>query len=168
MMETMRYFFYKKRAFLYLGLALGLSVLFWSVTQKKEAMQLFFLFFTQIWFLRLSDDLSDYEKDLAMGKMQLQKEKLTALLLIFALGFMGLNLFFFKIAGLIGMGLLLLIQLKERASIFAPLIAPISGIYYMGNLMSLIEMGWKEVLFLFALFLISVGFGIRKRKKDDL
>lgn len=167
-METMRYFFYKKRVFLYLGLSLGLSVLFWAITQKKEAMRLFLLFFTQIWFLRLSDDLSDYEKDLAMGKLQLQKEKLTALFLIFALAFMGLNLFFFKSAGLIGMGLLLFIHLKEKSCIFPPLIAPITGIYYMGNLMPLMEMGWKEGLFLFALFLISVGFGMRKRKKDDL
>ena len=146
-MELIRYFFYKKRLFIYIGFSLVLALLFTYFAKETEALRLFFLFLIELWFLRFTDDWTDYEKDIVM--------------------FLGLNLLFFGICGLFSLGILLLIFYKETLTCIPPIIGLVSGIYYMSLTVPLREIGLEEGLFLMVLLFSSVGFGIRKRKKYD-
>ena len=96
-MEVIRYFFYKKRLFIYIGFSLGLALIFTYFTKETETLRLFFLFLIELWFLRFTDDWTDYEKDIALGKIQLRKEMLRVLIILFAVLFLGLNLLFFGV-----------------------------------------------------------------------
>ena len=162
-----RYFFYKKRLFIYIGFSLGLALFFTYFAKETEALRLFFLFLIEFWFLRFTDDWTDYEKDIALGKIQLKKEMLRVLIILFAVLFLGLNLLFFGVCGLFSLGILLLIFYKETLTFIPPIIVLVSGIYYMSLTVPLREIGWEEGLFLMVLLGFSVGFGIRKRKKYD-
>lgn len=162
-----RYFFHKRRLLLYSVLSLGLAAFFVCLTGEKEDMKLFFLFFTELWFLRLTDDRTDYEKDLVLGKMQLKKGQLRTLIVLFAALFLCLNLLFFGSGGIFGAGLLILISLKDKSVYLPTLIGFVSGVYYIGQTIPLKETGWKEGLFLLALFCFSIGYGMRKRERDD-
>ena len=166
-MELIRYFFYKKRLFIYIGFSLVLALIFTYFTKETEALQLFFLFLIELWFLRFTDDWTDYEKDIALGKIQLRKEMLRVFIILFAVLFLGLNLLFFGICGLFSLGILLLIFYKETLTCISPIIGLVSGIYYMSLTVPLKEIGLEEGLFLMVLLVFSVGFGIRKRKKYD-
>ena len=166
-MELIRYFFYKKRLFIYIGFSLVLALLFTYFAKETEALRLFFLFLIELWFLRFTDDWTDYEKDIALGKIQLKKEMLRVLIILFAVLFLGLNLLFFGICGLFSLGILLLIFYKETLTFIPPIIGLVSGIYYMSLTVPLKEIGLEEGLFLMVLLVFSVGFGIRKRKKYD-
>ena len=166
-MEVIRYFFYKKRLFIYIGFSLVLALLFTYFAKETEALRLFFLFLIEFWFLRFTDDWTDYEKDIALGKIQLKKEMLRVLIILFAVLFLGLNLLFFGIYGLFSLGILLLIFYKETLTCIQTIIGIVSGIYYMSLTVPLKEIGLEEGLFLIALLGFSVGFGIRKRKKYD-
>ena len=166
-MEVIRYFFYKKRLFIYIGFSLVLALIFTYFAKETEALRLFFLFLIEFWFLRFTDDWTDYEKDIALGKIQLRKERLRVLILIFALLFLGLNLLFFGICGLFRLCMRVLIFYKETLTCIRPIIGLVSGIYYMSLTVPLREIDWEEGLFLIILLVFSVGFGIRKRKKYD-
>ena len=158
-----RYFFYKKRLFIYIGFSLGLALIFTYFAKETEALRLFFLFLIELWFLRFTDDWTDYEKDIALGKIQLRKEMLRLFIILFAVLFLGLNLLFFGVCGLFSLGILLLIFYKETLTFIPPIIVLVSGIYYMSLTVPLREIG----LFLMVLLVFSVRFGIRKRGKYD-
>ena len=162
-----RYFFYKKRLFIYIGFSLGLALIFTYFTKETETLRLFFLFLIEFWFLRFTDDWTDYEKDIALGKIQLRKEMLRLFIILFAVLFLGLNLLFFGVCGLFSLGILLLIFYKETLTFIPPIIVLVSGIYYMSLTVPLREIGLEEGLFLMVLLFSSVGFGIRKRGKYD-
>ncbi len=153
--------------FIYIGFSLGLALLFTYFAKETEALRLFFLFLIELWFLRFTDDWTDYEKDTALGKIQLKKEMLRVLIILFAVLFLGLNLLFFGICGLFSLGILLLIFYKETLTCIPQIIGFVSGIYYMSLTVPLKEIGLEEGLFLMVLLVFSVGFGIRKRKKYD-
>ena len=87
--------------------------------------------------------------------------------MIFAVLFLGLNLLFFGVFGLLSLGILLLIFYKETLTCIPPIIGLVSGIYYMSLTVPLKEIGLEEGLFLMVLLGFSGGFGIRKRKKYD-
>ena len=144
-----------------------MALLFAYFVNETEALRLFFLFLIEFWFLRFTDDWTDYEKDIAQGKIQLKKEMLRVLIILFAVLFLGLNLLFFGICGLFSLGILLLIFYKETLTCIPPIIGLVSGIYYMSLIIPLREIGLEEGLFLMVLLGFSVGFGIRKRKKYD-
>ena len=162
-----RYFFYKKRLFIYIGFSFGLALIFTYFTKETETLRLFFLFLIELWFLRFTDDWTDYEKDTALGKIQLRKEMLRVLIILFAVLFLGLNLLFFRVFGLFSLGILLMIFYKETLTFIPPIIGLVSVIYYMSLTVPLKEIGLEEGLFLIILLGFSVGFGIRKRKKYD-
>ena len=144
-----------------------MALLFAYFAKETKALRLFFLFLIELWFLRFTDDWTDYEKDIALGKIQLRKEMLRALIIIFAALFLGVNFLFFGVFGLFSLGILLLIFYKETLTCIPPIIGLVSGIYYMSLTVPLREIGWEEGLFLMVLLVFSVGFGIRKKKKYD-
>ena len=166
-MEVIRYFLYKKRLFIYSVTSLILALVFVSFTGEIKELRLFFLFFTELFFIRFMDDSADYEKDVKTGKMQLSKKALRILIILTAPLFLVLNLLYFDIAGLCSMGIIFLIIIKEASPFIPALIAPVSGIYYIYFAVSVEESGIKEGMFLAALICCSVWFSLGKRRKDD-
>ncbi len=166
-MEVIRYFLYKKRLFIYSVTSLILALVFVSFTGEIKELRLFFLFFTELFFIRFMDDGADYEKDAKIGKMQLSKKALRILIILTALLFVVLNLLHFGIAGLCSVGIIFLIIIKEASPVIPALIAPVSGIYYIYFAVSVEESGIKEGMFLAALICCSVWFSLGKRRKDD-
>lgn len=166
-MEVIRYFLYKKRLFIYSLASLILALVFVSFTGEIKELRLFFLFFTELFFIRFMDDNADYEKDAKTGKMQLSKKALRILIILTALLFMVLNLLYFGIAGLFSVGIIFLIIIKEASPFIPALIAPVSGIYYIYFAVSVEESGIKEGMFLAVLICFSLWFSLRKRRKDD-
>ena len=166
-MEVIRYFLYKKRLFIYSLASLILALFFVSFTGEMKSLELFFLFFTELFFIRFMDDSADYEKDARSGKMQLSKKALRILIVLTAPLFMVLNLLYFGIGGLCSVGIIFLIIIKEALPFISALIAPASGIYYIYFAVSAEESGLKEGVFLAALICFSVWFSAKKRRKDD-
>lgn len=166
-MEVIRYFLYKKRLFIYSLASLILALVFVSFTGEIKELRLFFLFFTELFFIRFMDDSADYEKDAKTGKMQLSKKALRILIILTAPLFLVLNLLYFGIAGLCSMGIIFLIIIKEALPFIPVLIAPVSGIYYIYFAVSVEESGIKEGMFLAVLICFSIWFSLRKRRKDD-
>lgn len=166
-MEVIRYFLYKKRLFIYSLASLILALVFVSFTGEIKELRLFFLFFTELFFIRFMDDSADYEKDAKIGKMQLSKKALRILIILTALLFVVLNLLHFGIAGLCSVGIIFLIIIKEASPVIPALIAPVSGIYYIYFAVSVEESGIKEGMFLAVLICFSLWFSLRKRRKDD-
>ena len=166
-MEVISYFLYKKRLFIYSFASLMLALVFVYFTEEMKALRLFFLFFTELFFIRFMDDSADYEKDAKIGKMQLSKKALRILIILTALLFVVLNLLYFGIAGLCSAGIIFLIIIKEASPVIPVLIAPVSGIYYIYFAVSVKESGLKEEMFLAVLICFSLWFSLRKRRKDD-
>ena len=166
-MEVISYFLYKKRLFIYSFASLMLALVFVYFTEEMKALRLFFLFFTELFFIRFMDDSADYEKDAKIGKMQLSKKALRILIILTALLFVVLNLLYFGIAGLCSAGIIFLIIIKEASPVIPVLIAPVSGIYYIYFAVSVEESGIKEGMFLAVLICFSLWFSLRKRRKDD-
>ena len=166
-MEVIRYFLYKKRLFIYSLASLILALVFVSFTGEIKELRLFFLFFTELFFIRFMDDSADYEKDEKTGKMQLSKKALRILIILTALLLVVLNLLCFGIGGLCSVGIIFLIIIKEASPFIPALIAPVSGIYYIYFAVSVEESGIKEGMFLAALICFSVWFSLGKRRKDD-
>ena len=166
-MEVIRYFLYKKRLFIYSLASLILGIVFVSFTGEIKELRLFFLFFTELFFIRFMDDSADYEKDEKTGKMQLSKKALRILIILTAPLFLVLNLLYFDIGGLCSVGIIFLIIIKEASPFIPALIAPVSGIYYIYFAVSVEESGIKEGVFLAALICFSVWFSLGKRRKDD-
>ena len=166
-MEVIRYFLYKKRLFIYSLASLILALVFVSFTGEIKELRLFFIFFTELFFIRFMDDSADYEKDAKTGKMQLSKKALRILIILTVLLFVVLNLLYFDIGGLCSVGIIFLIIIKEASPVIPALIAPVSGIYYIYFAVSVEESGIKEGIFLAALICFSVWFSLRKRRKDD-
>ena len=166
-MEVIRYFLYKKRLFIYSLASLILGIVFVSFTGEIKELRLFFLFFTELFFIRFMDDSADYEKDEKTGKMQLSKKALRILIILTAPLFLVLNLLYFDIGGLCSVGIIFLIIIKEASPFIPALIAPVSGIYYIYFAVSVEESGIKEGMFLAALICFSVWFSLGKRRKDD-
>lgn len=166
-MEVLDYFLYKKRLLIYLVLAFVLALPFVFLIGLREGLGVFILIFTELWFLRLTDDRSDYEKDRALRKKQLSRTKLQNLIILCASLYMTLNILFVGYYGFWALGLLILILVKERSALLPPLIGPASGVYYLSSFISFESMGWKEGLFLALIFGMSIGYAKVKRKKDD-
>ena len=166
-MEVIRYFLYKKRLFIYSLASLILGIVFVSFTGEIKELRLFFLFFTELFFIRFMDDSADYEKDEKTGKMQLSKKALRILIILTAPLFLVLNLLYFDIGGLCSVGIIFLIIIKEASPVIPALIAPVSGIYYIYFTVSVEKSGIKEGMFLAALICFSIWFSARKRRKDD-
>ena len=166
-MEVIRYFLYKKRLFIYSLASLILAFVFVSFTGEIKELRLFFLFFTELFFIRFMDDSADYEKDVKTGKMQLSKKALRILIILTVPLFLVLNLLSFGIGGLCSVGIIFLIIIKEALPVIPALIAPVSGIYYIYFAVSVEESGIKEGMFLAALICFSVWFSLGKRRKDD-
>ena len=166
-MELIRYFLYKKRLFIYSFASLILALVFVSFTGEIKELRLFFLFFTEMFFIRFMDDSADYEKDAKTGKMQLSKKALRILIILTVPLFLVLNTLYFGIGGLCSVGIIFLIIIKEASPFIPALIAPVSGIYYIYFAVSVEESGIKEGLFLIALICFSVWFSLGKRRKDD-
>ena len=166
-MEVIRYFLYKKRLFIYSLASLILALVFVSFTGEIKELKLFFLFFTELFFIRFMDDSADYEKDAKTGKMQLSKKTLRILIVLTAPLFLVLNLLYFGIGGLCSVGIIFLIIIKEASPVIPALIAPVSGIYYIDFAVSAGKSDIKEGMFLAALICFSVWFSLRKRRKDD-
>ena len=166
-MEVIRYFLYKKRLFIYSLASLILALIFVSFTGEIKELRLFFLFFTELFFIRFMDDSADYEKDAKTGKMQLSKKALRILIILTAPLFLVLNLLYFDIGGLCSAGIIFLIIIKEASPVIPALIAPVSGIYYIYFAVSVEESGIKEGMFLAVLICFSLWFSLRKRRKDD-
>ena len=166
-MEVIRYFLYKKRLFIYSLASLILAFVFVSFTGEIKELRLFFLFFTELFFIRFMDDSTDYEKDAKTGKMQLSKKALRILIILTDTLFLVLNLLCFGIGGLCSVGIIFLIIIKEASPVIPALIAPVSGIYYIYFTVSVEKSGIKEGMFLAALICFSVWFSLRKRRKDD-
>ena len=166
-MEVIRYFLYKKRLFIYSLASLILALVFVYFTEEMKALRLFFLFFTELFFIRFMDDSADYEKDARSGKMQLSKKALSILVILTVLLFMVLNLLYFGIGGLCSAGIIFLIIIKEALPFIPALIAPVSGIYYIYFAVSAEKSGIKEGVFLAVLICFSVWFSVKKRRKDD-
>ena len=166
-MEVIRYFLYKKRLFIYSLASLILALVFVSFTGEIKELRLFFLFFTELFFIRFMDDSADYEKDAKIGKMQLSKKALRILIILTALLFVVLNLLYFGIGGLCSVGIIFLIIIKEASPVIPALIAPVSGIYYIYFAVSVEKSGIKEGMILAALICFSAWFSLGKRRKDD-
>ena len=166
-MEVIRYFLYKKRLFIYSFASLILALVFVYFTGEMKSLRLFFLFFTELFFIRFVDDSADYEKDAKSGKMQLSKKELRILIILTSLLFLVLNLLYFGIGGLFSVGIIFLIIIKEASPFIPALIAPVSGIYYIYFAVSVEESGIKEGVFLAVLICFSLWFSLRKRRKDD-
>ena len=166
-MEVIRYFLYKKRLFIYSLVSLILALVFVSFTGEIKELRLFFLFFTELFFIRFMDDSADYEKDAKTGKMQLRMKALRILIILTAPLFLVLNLLYFGIAGLCSVGIIFLIIIKEASPVISALIAPVSGIYYIYFAVSARKSGLKEGVLLAALICFSVWFSLGKRRKDD-
>ena len=166
-MEVIRYFLYKKRLFIYSLASLILAFVFVSFTGEIKELRLFFLFFTELFFIRFMDDSADYEKDVKTGKMQLSKKTLRILIILTAPLFLVFNLLYLGIGGLCSVGIIFLIIIKEASPFIPALIAPVSGIYYIYFAVSVEESGIKEGVFLAALICFSVWFSAKKRRKDD-
>lgn len=166
-MEVIRYFLYKKRLFIYSLASLILALVFVSFTGEIKELRLFFLFFTELFFIRFMDDSADYEKDEKTGKIQLSKKALRILIILTAPLFLVLNLLYFDIGGLCSVGIIFLIIIKEASPFIPALIAPVSGIYYIYFAVSVEESGIKEGMFLAALICFSIWFSLGKRRKDD-
>ena len=166
-MEVIRYFLYKKRLFIYSLASLMLALVFVSFTGEIKELRLFFLFFTELFFIRFMDDSADYEKDAKTGKMQLSKKSLRILIILTVPLFLVLNLLCFGIGGLCSVGIIFLIIIKEASPVIPALIAPVSGIYYIYFAVSVEESGIKEEMFLAVLICFSLWFSLRKRRKDD-
>ena len=166
-MEVIRYFLYKKRLFIYSLASLILALVFVSFTGEIKELRLFFLFFTELFFIRFMDDSADYEKDAKIGKMQLSKKALRILIILTALLLVVLNLLCFGIGGLCSVGIIFLVIIKEASPVIPALIAPVSGIYYIYFAVSVEESGIKEGMFLAVLICFSLWFSLRKRRKDD-
>ena len=166
-MEVIRYFLYKKRLFIYSFASLMLALVFVYFTGEMKLLRLFFIFFTELFFIRFMDDSADYEKDEKTGKMQLSKKALRILIILTDTLFLVLNLLCFGIGGLCSVGIIFLIIIKEASPVIPALIAPVSGIYYIYFTVSVEESGIKEGMFLAALICFSVWFSLRKRRKDD-
>ena len=144
-----------------------LALVFVYFTGEMKLLRLFFIFFTELFFIRFMDDSADYEKDEKTGKMQLSKKALRILIILTALLFMVLNLLYFGIGGLCSVGIIFLIIIKEASPFIPALIAPVSGIYYIYFAVSVEESGIKEGMFLAVLICFSLWFSLRKRRKDD-
>lgn len=166
-MEVISYFLYKKRLFIYSFASLMLALVFVYFTEEMKALRLFFLFFTELFFIRFMDDSADYEKDAKIGKMQLSKKALRILIILTALLFVVLNLLYFGIVGLCSAGIIFLIIIKEASPVIPVLIAPVSGIYYIYFAVSARKSGIKEGIFLAVLICFSAWFSLGKRRKDD-
>ena len=166
-MEVIRYFLYKKRLFIYSLASLILALVFVSFTGEIKELRLFFLFFTELFFIRFMDDSADYEKDAKTGKMQLSKKALRILIILTVPLFLVLNFLYFGIGGLCSVGIIFLIIIKEASPFIPALIAPVSGIYYIYFAVSVEESGIKEGMFLAVLICFSLWFSLRKRRKDD-
>lgn len=166
-MEVIRYFLYKKRLFIYSFASLILALVFVSFTGEIKELRLFFLFFTEMFFIRFMDDSADYEKDAKTGKMQLSKKALRILIILTVPLFLVLNFLYFGIGGLCSVGIIFLIIIKEASPFIPALIAPVSGIYYIYFAVSVEESGIKEGMFLAVLICFSLWFSLRKRRKDD-
>jgi hypothetical protein len=166
-MEVIRYFLYKKRLFIYSLASLILALVFVSFTGEIKELRLFFIFFTELFFIRFMDDSADYEKDAKIGKMQLSKKALRILIILTALLLVVLNLLCFGIGGLCSVGIIFLIIIKEASPVIPALIAPVSGIYYIYFAVSAEKSGIKEGMFLAVLICFSAWFSLRKRRKDD-
>ena len=166
-MEVIRYFLYKKRLFIYSLASLILALVFMSFTGEIKELRLFFIFFTELFFIRFMDDSADYEKDAKIGKMQLSKKALRILIILTALLLVVLNLLCFGIGGLCSVGIIFLIIIKEASPVIPALIAPVSGIYYIYFAVSAEKSGIKEGMFLAVLICFSAWFSLRKRRKDD-
>ena len=166
-MEVIRYFLYKKRLFIYSFASLILALVFVSFTGEIKELRLFFLFFTELFFIRFMDDSADYEKDAKTGKMQLSMKVLRILIILTVPLFLVLNLLYFGIGGLCSAGIIFLIIIKEASPVIPVLIAPVSGIYYIYFAVSARKSGIKEGVFLAALICFSVWFSLGKRRKDD-
>ena len=166
-MEVIRYFLYKKRLFIYSFASIILALVFVSFTGEIKELRLFFIFFTELFFIRFMDDSADYEKDAKIGKMQLSKKALRILIILTALLLVVLNLLCFGIGGLCSVGIIFLIIIKEASPVIPALIAPVSGIYYIYFAVSAEKSGIKEGMFLAVLICFSAWFSLRKRRKDD-
>ena len=166
-MEVIRYFLYKKRLFIYSLASLILALVFVSFTGEIKELRLFFLFFTELFFIRFMDDSADYEKDANTGKMQLSKKALRILIILTVPLFLVLNFLYFGIGGLCSVGIIFLIIIKEALPFIPALIAPVSGIYYIYFAVSVEESGIKEGMFLAVLICFSIWFSLGKRRKDD-
>ena len=166
-MEVIRYFLYKKRLFIYSLASLILALVFVSFTGEIKELRLFFLFFTEMFFIRFMDDSADYEKDAKTGKMQLSKKALRILIILTVPLFLVLNFLYFGIGGLCSVGIIFLIIIKEASPFIPALIAPVSGIYYIYFAVSVEESGIKEGMFLAVLICFSIWFSLGKRRKDD-
>ena len=166
-MEVISYFLYKKRLFIYSFASLMLALVFVYFTGEMKLLRLFFIFFTELFFIRFMDDSADYEKDEKTGKMQLSKKALRILIILTVPLFLVLNLLYFGIGGLCSVGIIFLIIIKEASPVIPVLIAPVSGIYYIYFAVSVEESGIKEGMFLAVLICFSVWFSLRKRRKDD-
>ena len=144
-----------------------LALVFVYFTGEMKLLRLFFIFFTELFFIRFMDDSADYKKDAKTGKMQLSKKALRILIVLTALLFLVLNLLYFGIGGLCSVGIIFLIIIKEASPFIPALIAPVSGIYYIYFAVSVEESGIKEGMFLAVLICFSLWFSLRKRRKDD-
>lgn len=166
-MEVARYFMYKGRVAIYALLALALSFVL-SVPAGAEHRFSFVLpIWLQLLFARTLDDFFDYEKDDGRSRYGLEREALRKLCVVTGLVFAGRNLLLYGGGGFWSLGIVLWLVLEET---FAPLqngAAVISAAYYLGRVRPIREFGRKEFAFFAGLFVLSLLFGVWKRKRRN-
>lgn len=182
-MEVAGYFLYKGRLFIYALLALFLSSVISAAASSR--CELFVLpIWLQLLLARTLDDFFDYEKDarrsvrgmngeggrgICFGNSRygLDRRGLRRLCLVTSLLYVGVNLLIYGAGGLFCLLIVLWMLLEERVSWLQSGAGAVSGAYYLSRVRSLSEFGLREFVFLAGLVLLSLVFGIWKRKRRD-
>ncbi|MDO4793308.1 MAG: hypothetical protein Q3993_03935 [Filifactor alocis] len=182
-MEVARYFLYKGRIFVYALLAVLLSSVVSTVASSR--CELFVLpIWLQLLLARTLDDFFDYEKDerrsghsvgggeereLRLGKSRygIDRRRLGRLCVATALLYTGVNLLIYAGGGLFCLVIVLWMLLEEKFLWLQSGAGAVSGAYYLSRVRPLSEFGLRELVFLGGLVLLSLVFGVWKRKKRD-
>jgi hypothetical protein len=165
-METLRYLLFKGRLFIYAFLAIAFSGALSFVLEKNVFAPLFLLIFVQLFINRLTDDFFDREKDEKKGKKVFPKETIQALLCLFCIFYVVVNLYLYSFFGALSLMLILLAFIQEKLETLQMFSGDISALYYLCAYRKPGEFGIREAVFLLVLLLASVLFGIMKRRKS--
>lgn len=188
-MEVGRYFLYKGRIFLYGFLALLFSFVLSAVAGSQQRDLFVIPLWTQFLLARTLDDFFDYEKDGERLRRGFDREedgevgfeKIKKNRARYGIGRRGLlrlciatgllytisNLFIYGGGGLLCLVIVIWLLLEEKIPQLKNGAGAISGIYYLSRLRPLSEFKLQELVFLAGLVLLSLVFGVWKRKRRD-
>lgn len=158
---------YKGRVALYALLSFVLSFALSVPAGAEHRLSFVFPIWLQLLFARTLDDFFDYEKDDGRLRYGLEREEMKRLCVLTGLIYAGGNLLLYGGGGFWSLGIVFWLVLEEK---FAPLqngAAVISAAYYLGRVRPIREFGRKELAFFAGLLVLSLLFGIWKRKRRN-